>query len=125
MQTAAHMPDRLASATLIEPVNTVARWKFWRKGALLLLFPGAERKKRIVEGLLGHPVPGSVLDSVMELVMAAGEEFASFGTPFPRYPHDSLLRSIEVPVQVLLAGNTIHDSARDEAVLETGKDCRQ
>lgn len=44
--------------------------------------------------------------------MAAGQEFASFGTPFPRYTPDSLLRSVEVPVQVLLAGNTIHDSAK-------------
>jgi hypothetical protein len=44
--------------------------------------------------------------------MAAGSEFASFGTPFPRYVTDSLLRSVHVPVQVLLAGNTIHDSAK-------------
>jgi pimeloyl-ACP methyl ester carboxylesterase len=112
-QTAARTPDRLASVTLIEPCNTVARLsgKFWRNGALLLV-PGTERKKRIVEELLGHPVPGSVLESVMNLVMVAGQEFASFGTPFPRYMSDPLLRSIDVPVQVLLAGNTIHDSAK-------------
>lgn len=113
VQTAARVPDRLASVTLIEPCNTVARLsgKFWRNGVLLLL-PGAERKKRIVEELLGHPVSGSVLDSVMQLVMVAGQEFASFGTPFPRFTPDSLLRAVEVPVQVLLAGNTIHDSAK-------------
>jgi pimeloyl-ACP methyl ester carboxylesterase len=112
-QTAARMPDRLASVTLIEPCNTVARLsgKFWRIGALLLL-PGAERKQRTVAELLGRPVPGSVLDSVMQLVMAAGSAFASFGTPFPRYIPDSLLRSVDVPVQVLLAGNTIHDSMK-------------
>ncbi|MFL0177635.1 alpha/beta fold hydrolase [Mycobacterium sp. SMC-13] len=112
-QTAARVPDRLASVTLIEPVNTVARLstRFWRTGALLLL-PGAERKRRIVAEILGHPAPGSMLDSVMELVMAAGTAFASFGTPFPRYMPDALLRSVEVPVQVLLAGNTIHDSER-------------
>ena len=112
-QTAARIPDRLASVTLIEPVNTVARLsaRFWRTGALLLL-PGAERKQRTVADILGHPAPGSLLEGVMELVMAAGSTFASFGTPFPRYIPDSLLRSVEVPVQVLLAGNTIHDSAR-------------
>lgn len=112
-QTAARIPNRLASVTLIEPVNTVARLsaRFWRTGALLLL-PGAERKQRTVAEILGHPAPGSHLDSVMELVMAAGSAFASFGTPFPRYIPDSLLHSIDVPVQVLLAGNTIHDSAR-------------
>jgi hypothetical protein len=34
------------------------------------------------------------------------------GTPFPTYPRDSVLRAVDVPVQVLLAGNTIHDSAK-------------
>lgn len=48
----------------------------------------------------------------MDLVMAAGSAFASFGTPFPRYIPDSLLQSVDVPVQVLLAGNTIHNSAK-------------
>ena len=48
----------------------------------------------------------------MLLVMAAGSEFASFGTPFRRYTPNSLWRSIDLPVQVLLAGNTIHDSAK-------------
>lgn len=58
-QTAARIPDRLASVTLIEPVNTVARLsaRFWRTGALLLL-PGAERKQRTVAEILGHPAPG-------------------------------------------------------------------
>jgi pimeloyl-ACP methyl ester carboxylesterase len=113
LQTAAHVPDRLASVTLVEPANTVARLsgKFWRTGAVLLL-PDVERKQRIVEMFCGHPLPGSLLDSVVQLLMAAGTEFASFGTPFPRYPRDSLLRSVDVPVQVLLAGNTIHDSAK-------------
>ncbi|XTP34749.1 alpha/beta fold hydrolase [Mycobacterium sp. TJFP1] len=93
-QTAARIPDRLGSVTLIEPVNTVARLsaRFWRTGAVLLL-PGAERKQRTVAEILGHPAPGSPLDSVMELVMAAGSGFASFGTPFPRYMPDSLLHS--------------------------------
>lgn len=112
-QTAARMPDRLASVMLIEPVNTVARLsaRFWRTGAMLLL-PGAERKRRTVAEILGHPAPGSLLDNVTELVMAAGSAFASFGTPFPRYVPDAVLQSVDVPAQVLLAGNTIHDSAR-------------
>ncbi len=112
-QTAARTPARLASVTLIEPCNTVARLssKFWRTGVLLLM-PGAERKERTVAELLGRPQSGSLLDSVMQLVMAAGSAFASFGTPFPRFAPDSLLRSIDMPVQVLLAGRTIHDSAK-------------
>ena len=85
-QTAARKSGRLTSVTLIEPCNTVARLsgKFWRSGALLLL-PGAERKQNTVGDLVGRPAPGSTLDSVMQLVMAAGSAFASFGTRFPRY----------------------------------------
>lgn len=112
-QAVARVPDRLASVTLIEPCNTVARLSagFWRTAPLLML-PGAERKKRTVADILGQPAPGSLLESVMELVLVAGSAFASFGTPFPRYLPDSLLRSVDVPTQVLLAGNTIHGSAK-------------
>jgi pimeloyl-ACP methyl ester carboxylesterase len=119
LQTAARRPDRLASVTLIEPCNTVARLsgKFWRDGPLMLL-AGADRKERIVGEMLGNPAAGSVLGSVRELVMTSGAEFASFGTPFPKYPRDSLLRSVGIPVQVLLAGNTIHDSAKAIARIE-------
>jgi hypothetical protein len=65
VHTAASVPDRLAPVTLIEPCNTVARLsgKFWRSGAMLVV-PGAERKRRVVEEILGRPVPGSVLDNV-------------------------------------------------------------
>lgn len=113
LHTAAYTPHRLASATLIEPCNTVARLSktFWGNAASLML-PGADRKKRTVKELLGRPAPGSVLDDVLELVMAASTAFASFGTPFPWYPADSTLRSVDVPVQVLLAGNTIHDASK-------------
>jgi pimeloyl-ACP methyl ester carboxylesterase len=115
LQTAARGSDRLASVTLVEPCNTVARLsgRFWRNGALLLL-PGAERKQRVVEMLCGKPSPGSQVENLVHLIMAAGGggEFASVGTPFPRYPRDSVLRAVDLPVQVLLAGNTIHDSAK-------------
>jgi pimeloyl-ACP methyl ester carboxylesterase len=33
-------------------------------------------------------------------------------TPPGRLPSDRLLRSVHLPVQVLLAGNTVHDSAK-------------
>jgi pimeloyl-ACP methyl ester carboxylesterase len=42
--------------------------------------------------------------------------FAAFAppvrTPALRFPSDRLLRSVHLPVQVLLAGNTIHDSQK-------------
>jgi pimeloyl-ACP methyl ester carboxylesterase len=58
-QTAARAPDRLASVTLIDPINTVSRLsgRFWRSSALLLL-PGAERKHRTVAEILGRPAQG-------------------------------------------------------------------
>jgi hypothetical protein len=59
----------------------------------------------------GHPAPDSRVDNLVQLIMAAGAEFASVGTPFPRYPRSSLLLAVDVPVRVLLAGNTIHYSA--------------
>lgn len=113
MQAAARARGRLASVTLVEPGNTVARFNalFWRNGVQLFL-PGDERKKRILEAFCGNPPPGSQADSVITVSTAAGGEFVGFGTPFPRYPSDSLLRSIGVPVQVLLAGNTIHDPGK-------------
>ncbi|OCB55646.1 hypothetical protein A5722_17000 [Mycobacterium vulneris] len=52
--------DRLATVTLVEPCNTVARLSgmFWRSGVLLLL-PGAGRMRRIVEMLCGKTAPAS------------------------------------------------------------------
>lgn len=66
----------------------------------------------LMGAMLGNPAPGSQVDTLVRLVLIGGAEFASLSTPYPRYPRNSLLRSVEVPVQVLLAGNTIHDSAR-------------
>jgi pimeloyl-ACP methyl ester carboxylesterase len=115
LQIAARAPARLASVTLAEPCNSVARLpgKFWRNGVVLVL-PGVERKRRIVEKFCGHPSPGSQVENLVQLFMAAGGggEFASVGTPFPSYPRDALLRSVEIPDQVLMAGKTIHDSAK-------------
>jgi pimeloyl-ACP methyl ester carboxylesterase len=62
LQTAARFPERLATVTMIEPANTVARLsgKFWRNGAVLLL-PGADRKRRIVEMFCGDPCQAACL----------------------------------------------------------------
>jgi pimeloyl-ACP methyl ester carboxylesterase len=86
LHTAARGSDRLASVTLVEPCNTVARLsgRFWRNGALLLL-PGAERKQRVVEMLCGNPSPGSQVENLVQLIMAAGGEgeFALGGNAVP------------------------------------------
>jgi hypothetical protein len=81
LQTAARDSARLASVTLVEPCNTVARLsgKIWWNGALLL-FVGAERKARVVGKLCGNPSPGSLVENLVQLFMTAGVGFASVGT---------------------------------------------
>ena len=113
--TAARAPRRLATLTLVDPASTVARLssRFWRSLALLLSRPHSARARRAAEWVAGHPVPGSPVDSLAGL-FAAG--FAAYGTPIRtpalRFASDRLLRSVRLPVQVLLAGNTVHDSGK-------------
>jgi len=62
--------------------------------------------------MLGNPAQGSRVDALVQLVGVGAAEFAALGTPYPRYHRNSQLRSVGVPVQVLLAVNTIHDSRK-------------
>lgn len=114
-QTAARMPRRLATATLVDPANTVARLstRFWRSLALLLWRPRSPRAQDAAAWIMGHPAPASSVDMLAGL-FAAG--FAAFvppvRSPLLIFPSSRLLRSVRLPVQVLLADNTIHDSAK-------------
>ena len=60
---------------------------------------------------MGQHAPGSSIDMLIGLFLAG---FAAFTPPFRTAPtllcSDRLLRSVQLPVQVLLAGNTVHDS---------------
>ncbi|MDH6194095.1 pimeloyl-ACP methyl ester carboxylesterase [Mycobacterium frederiksbergense] len=115
--TAAAAPSRLRTLTLIDPAHTVARLspQFWRSLALLLTHPRSARASRAAAWVTGHPKPGSSIDMLTRLFLAG---FAAFGPPHRTAPllfaPDRLLRSVHLPVQVLLAGNTIHDS--DKAI---------
>lgn len=113
--TAARTPRRLATVTLVDPASTVARTsaKFWRSLALLLLRPRSVRAGRGAVWIAGHPAPGSSVDMLAGLFVAGFAAFAPpLRTPPLRFPSDRLLRSVRLPVQVLLAGNTVHDSAK-------------
>ena len=113
--TAARTPRRLATVTLVDPASTVARTsaKFWRSLALLLLRPRSVRAGRGAAWIAGHPAPGSSVDMLAGLFVAGFAAFAPpLRTPPLRFPSDRLLRSVRLPVQVLLAGNTVHDSAK-------------
>jgi pimeloyl-ACP methyl ester carboxylesterase len=113
--TAARAPGRLATLTLVDPASTVARTslRFWRGLALLLWRPRSARARHAAAWIAGHPAPGSSIDMLAELFVAGFAAFAPpLHTPALRLPHGRLLRSIRIPVQVLLAGNTVHDSEK-------------
>ena len=113
--TAARTPNRLATLTLIDPASTVARLsgRFWRSLALLLTRPNSARAKRAAAWVTGHPAPGSSIDMVTELFVAGFAAFAPpLRTPPLHFSGNRLLRSVHLPVQVLLAGNSVHDSSK-------------
>ncbi|WP_319450016.1 MULTISPECIES: alpha/beta hydrolase [unclassified Mycobacterium] len=115
IHTAARAPRRLATVTLVDPANTVARLssRFWRSLALLLSRPHSVRARRAAAWVTGHPAPGSSIDMLAGLFVAGFATFAPpIRTPPSRFASVRLLRSVRVPVQVLLAGNTVHDSEK-------------
>jgi pimeloyl-ACP methyl ester carboxylesterase len=113
--TAARAPHRLATVTLVDPASTVARTsaRFWRSLALIMWRPHSARSERAAAWIAGHPAPGSSVDMLAGLFVAG---FAAFAPPVRtaplRFPSDRLLRSVHLPIQVLLAGNTVHDSRK-------------
>ncbi|MGV0634612.1 alpha/beta hydrolase [Mycolicibacillus trivialis] len=113
--TASRTPDRLATLTLIDPANTVTRLsaKCWRSLALLVSFPNSARARRAAGWVTGDRASGSSVDMLTELFVAGFATFVSFlRTPSLQFSGNRLLRSVRLPVQVLLAGNTVHDSRK-------------
>lgn len=114
-QTAARCPDRLSTVTLIDPANTVARLsgRSWRSFAIAILRPQSVPAKRAAAWVSGDPEPGSFIDMLAGLFLAGFAAFTTIlGTPGPTFLSGRRLRSVRLPVQVLLAGNTVHDSAK-------------
>jgi pimeloyl-ACP methyl ester carboxylesterase len=112
---AAGTPHRLATLTLVDPAHTVVRLfaRFWRTLALLLSRPRSARAQRAAAWVLGDPTAGSPVDALTGLFVAGFVSFAPpLNTPPLRFPSSRLLRSVDLPVQVLLAGNTVHNSAK-------------
>lgn len=113
--TAVRFPDRLATVTLVDPASTVARLsaRFWRSLAIASSRPRSARAQRAAAWVTGYPEPGSFVDMLAGLFLAGFAAFAPpIGTPTPLFLRGRLLRSVRLPVQVLLAGNTVHDSAK-------------
>jgi hypothetical protein len=62
---------------------------------------------------MGDPAPGSSIDLLVGLFVTGFAAFAPpVRTPPSRFLSGRLLRSVRIPVQVLLAGNTVHDSGK-------------
>lgn len=112
--TAARAPHRLATVTLVDPASTVARTsaRFWRRLAVVSSRPSSARAGQAAAWITGHPEAGSSIDMLTGLFVAGFATFAPpWRTPALRLPSNGLLRSVPLPVQVLLAGNTIHNPA--------------
>lgn len=113
--TAARAPRRLATLTLIDPASTVTQLsgKCWRSFALLLSRPRSVRAEQAGAWIMGHPAQGSPVDRLTRLFVAG---FAAFTPPLRAapliLPSKRMLRSVHIPTQVLLAGNTVHNSGK-------------
>ncbi|WP_066897453.1 alpha/beta fold hydrolase [Mycolicibacterium houstonense] len=113
--TAARAPHLLATVTLIDPANTVARLspRFWRSLAVVMTRPRSAGAEQAADWIAGHPAPGSYIGRLAQLFVAGFDAFGPpIHTPAPRFPRERLLRTVRLPVQVLLAGNTVHDSGK-------------
>ncbi|WP_286175249.1 alpha/beta hydrolase [Mycobacterium sp. DL99] len=113
--TAARFPHRLATMTLVDPASTVARIsaRFWMSLVIAISRPRSARAERAAAWVTGDPEPGSFVDQLARLFLAGFAAFAPpLGTPPPLFVSGRVLRSVSLPVQVLLAGNTVHDSTK-------------
>lgn len=105
--TAARAPHRLATVTLVDPAGAVARLsaRFW-VSLVLQGHPRSARARRAAAWITGHHALAGLF----------GAGFAEFAppvrTPPSRLISDRVLRSIDLPVQVLLAGITVHNSVK-------------
>jgi len=110
--TAAATPWRFTTLTLIDPAHTVTRLsgRFWRSLATLLVRPRSAKAEQAAAWLTGNPAHQNEAGMLCRLFLTG---FGTFGaprrTPPLRYAPDHLLQSVPVPVQVLLAGNSIHN----------------
>lgn len=103
-----HAADRVASVSLLDPVNVFARFSVRiLLGATLAIMPFGSRSMRKwfldwIGG--GAPVPDD--DPVAHLIEIGIQEY-KLAQPAPEYPSDSELCSITMPVLALIAGRSV------------------
>ncbi len=124
---AVHRPGRIASLTLLDPVQTFARLTLAPVlASVVMLAPGApERWRRGVMSWIAGGVDVEKDGAVATLIDAAARDFV-VRTPVPRMFTDAQLRSLSMPVLALLGGRSVmldpqQAKARAERLLARGQ----
>lgn len=111
---AVHRPDRIASLTLLDPVQTFARVKVTPLlASAILVVPGMPQRwrDRVLRWISGGADLAQA-GPVAALIDAAAKDFAVHTTA-PRLFTEGQLRSLQMPVLALLAGRSVmHDPHR-------------
>ena len=107
---AMHAPQRLASVTLLDPAQTLARFPPRFVLGALTTAPGMP--SALTERFLSWVSGGPGMDTPVARVLTAGMREYRTVLPMPAYASDEVLRSVRTPVLVLLGGRSVvHDPA--------------
>ncbi|MEJ3657378.1 alpha/beta fold hydrolase [Actinomycetes bacterium KLBMP 9759] len=105
---AAHVPEQVASLTLLDPANVLARFSpAFVLGAFSTL-PVVPRS--MTDQFLSWTSGDPPMDSPVAQLLVAGLREYRMHLPMPSYPADDVLRSLRVPTLALLGGRSVvHD----------------
>ncbi|GAB0108487.1 alpha/beta hydrolase [Nocardia sp. JMUB6875] len=120
LQLALFDPDRIASLTLVDPANTLARFSLGFRTRLLAIpivamAPALDPLvDRFTAWMVGNPDSNDPLRReflpILQLLQTGARTYRPIGAPFPSYPSDDRLRSLRSPVLALIAGHSaVHD----------------
>ncbi|WP_232661547.1 alpha/beta fold hydrolase [Pseudonocardia sp. TRM90224] len=105
---AVHAPEQVASMTLLDPANVLARFS---PGFLIGAFstlPAAPRS--LTDQFLAWTSGDPPMDSPVARLLLAGLREYRMHLPMPSYPGDDVLRSLRVPTLALIGGRSVvHD----------------
>jgi pimeloyl-ACP methyl ester carboxylesterase len=109
---AVHRPARVASVTLLDPAQVLARFsaKFLLAGTFTAL-PGVPAAAP--DWFLSWVSGGAAMDTPIFRLLASGIREYQIRLPMPGYASDEVLRSVQMPVLALLGGRSVvHDPQR-------------
>lgn len=102
------VPERVASVTLVEPANTLARFSARFLLGALSQAPGVPRAltERFYRWVLGGSSQEQFL-TVMPKLLVDGIRHFHPNVAIPGFPSDQVLRSLRVPMLALLGGRSV------------------